>query len=349
MLHLRKLSLTNLATHDATDLSFPERGVVVLTGSNGSGKSALMEAVATALWGESLRGELPWRVGVAGSAAIETDGLTATRKRSKAGSAKLEWVSGSDEPVAYETTSKAQAALEHLIGSYDVWRRTCVLSSIDSAAFSLARDSDRKRLLEEFLGLSLFDTALEACRKDKKEAAAKAAAAERARTEVNLKFSFAQTQLDQLRKELESLPPAANLESMRAEGKELAARVDALKAQIREAEVRRIAVIKEQANVTASLRAEGERLSRLKDDTCITCGQNVVDVRSHLREEVRRLKSQINVSLASLEIDLAALDELIPRMTEEHHKLSTDLGNFRTEFRMAEQQEINAKSYWVAV
>lgn len=336
MIHLRHLTLTNVATHSHSEVALPTHGIVVLTGGNGAGKSTLLEAVATGLWGESLRGELPWLAGVAGAVTITTDGIKATRKRSKAGSSKLDWNEIGQDAIIYETTSKAQAGLEALIGSYDVWRRTCVLSSVDSAAFSLARDSDRKRLLEEFLGLGLFDTALEACRKDKKEAQAKAAKAEKERTEVNLQLRFAQDKLNTAKMELAALAPVEELESVREQGKDLAAKVEDIKQQLREADVRRMAATKQKAAIGAVMQAEKARLDRMKDDTCITCGQNVVDVRNHLKAEVHRLRSQTLVELSTVELELEALAQMIPLLEKDLQTYTNQLNNLRAEYKLME-------------
>jgi DNA repair exonuclease SbcCD ATPase subunit len=76
---------------------------------------------------------------------------------------------GTDNP-RFESKTQAQNALDALIGPYDVWRRSSTFSSQDAAHFSLATDSERKRLLETILGLDIFDTALEECRIDLRKA-----------------------------------------------------------------------------------------------------------------------------------------------------------------------------------
>lgn len=338
MLHLRHLLLTNFATHTHTEVAIPVTGLVAVTGGNGAGKSSLLEAVAAAGWGESLRGEVGWRAGQPGAVCVETDQLRLTRKRSKAGASKLEWQYLDAAPTEYETTSKAQAALEHVIGSYDVWRRTCVLSSADSAAFSLARDADRKRLLEEFLGLSAFDVALDACRKDKREAAAKAQQATSECEKVNLQLSFAQSTLETAKKELAALPAeSADLSAMRTEGQRLAQLVKAAEADAQAASARLSELHKQQAEASATLNAEKARLSRLAKDVCVTCGQNVVDMRSHLEREVERLRQEAICALAAIEAEVLAARAMDADLKDELQLLQNKLNNFRIEFRLAEQ------------
>ncbi len=338
MLHLRKLTLANFATHEQSEVALPSRGLVAVTGGNGSGKSSLLEAVATAGWGESLRGELGWRSGQPGAVTLETDQLRLTRKRSKAGASKLEWQYLNTSATEYETTSKAQAALEHVVGSYDVWRRTCVLSSADSAAFSLARDADRKRLLEEFLGLSAFDVALDACRKDKREASAKAQQATSDCEKVNLQLGFAQSQLDTAKKELADLTTEAkDLKAMKAEGQRLVDLVKAAESDASKATDVVVDLLKKQAECIADLRAEQARLARLSKDTCVTCGQNVVDMKSHLEREVERLRQESVRALAAVEVDMVAARAMEADLKYELQELQNKLNTARTEFRLAEQ------------
>ena len=341
MLHIRKLELDNLATHKRTSLTLPPTGLVSIIGSNGSGKSTLMEAVATALWGESLRGELPWRAGEPGEVTVTTDQVNVTRKRSKAGSSKVEWDFWPDpKEVTYETSSKAQAALEALIGSYDVWRRTCVLSSLDSAAFSLARDSDRKRLLEEFLGLGMFDTALDACRKDKREAATAAAKAEADRKEVTLRLSFAQQQLDQARKDQAALlaeTDGLDLATLKSEGKRMADLVEAAGKDVAaaQAEVHKLERIK--ATRIATLQHEEERLRKLTD-TCPTCGQNTDHAKAALASELRINKAKQEAATAATDSAIAFTKDELADLQAEHGELSKKLGKLREQFALATSQ-----------
>ncbi len=342
MLHLRKLALSNVATHGKTEVELPEKGLICLTGSNGAGKSSLLESVATGLWGETLRGEACWRAGEPGEVTITTDQVQATRKRSKAGTAKLDW-SGLNLPEApvYETSTKAQAALESLIGSYDVWRRTCVLSSLDSAAFSLARDSDRKRLLEEFLGLGMFDTALDACRADRRAATSKAQAAESSRKEVASQLSFAQSQLKQAIEDQQRMlaeTGGKDLDQLKAEGTRLAdlasrAKSDVEKAAQRVRELERVGAAEE-----AKAHAEASRLARIGKDACPTCGQSVTDMRAHLQAEVNNAKMAAAAKMAELSGELEAAKDEWAELAEEAKALDTKLTAIRSDYRVADSQ-----------
>ena len=351
MLHIKQIEMKQFATHDASRVNLPERGLVAVTGPNGSGKSTMIEAVATGLWGESLRGELGWRAGIAGEVTIQTDGVAVTRKRSKAGASKVEWNEQGRESVAYETATKAQTALEVLVGSYEVWRRTCVLSSLDSAAFSLARDVDRKRLLEEFLGLEMFDAGLTAARADLKAATAKASAASSLVRDLTQRRSFADSQLRQAQEDAavssaEARPVAdvrADLD--RVSGLLKGAQQDASEASARAQQVARTVRELEQAgaSVDAEARAEMARLSRLRDDQCPTCGQGVADVRAHISQEVADLRQKadaqraaVSAQLASARADHAAALEEAEELASEARALSAKAQALQADLRVSE-------------
>ena len=51
------IELRGVTVHRDTRLQLPERGVVLLLGDNGQGKTSVIEAVPLTFWGKSLRGE----------------------------------------------------------------------------------------------------------------------------------------------------------------------------------------------------------------------------------------------------------------------------------------------------
>ncbi len=164
---IKRITTNEFMSHQAPQtVRLPDVGIVLVTGHNGAGKSTLVEAVATAVYGKTLRGKPPWRADTAGYAEVETDTCLVRRSVTKSGTKALKWAETGKAPTQWETNTKAQSALEALVGSYDVWRRACVFSAQDVAHFTLASDGERKRLLESILDLGRFDTASEACRKD---------------------------------------------------------------------------------------------------------------------------------------------------------------------------------------
>lgn len=164
---IREIDMRDFMSHADTRLAFPDRGIVLVRGANGAGKSAIREAVSVALWNKPLRGRghqrgLSLWASPKGALRVAADGLTVQRSAK----GKLSWEVAGAAPQKFENTRKAQEELEKLIGEHAVWSRVSVFSSQDAAHFSTATDSERKRLLEALLGLLVFDEASEACRKD---------------------------------------------------------------------------------------------------------------------------------------------------------------------------------------
>lgn len=186
-MRIRSIAVRGFMGHDDAAVQLPDSGLVVVTGANGGGKSALMEAVAVAFWGKTLRGTDPWRDKSPGEVVVVTDEVVAHRRVAAGGGKKLDWspCGAQVDSVKYETTAKAQAALETYVRDFELWRRTHVFSSQDAANFTMATDSERKALLENLLGLGVFDRAAAraaveraAARDDEKRARASLEAAE---------------------------------------------------------------------------------------------------------------------------------------------------------------------------
>lgn len=165
-MNVNRLHLRSFTVHNDTELYFPTRGLVLVTGHNGSGKSSVVEGVSMALWGRSLRGADPWQGG-SGSVELDANAGALNVLRGRVGNKSSLTIRHESLQGSYDTQTKAQEGLESLIGEWEVWRRTSVFSSADAAHFSLATDAERKRMLESLLALTAFDLAYEKCREDK--------------------------------------------------------------------------------------------------------------------------------------------------------------------------------------
>ena len=167
-MHIRGVEMRNWTVHKATQVSLPEKGIVLVTGANGKGKSSLPEAVAMGLWGESLRGKAGWTPNP-GQLIIHAPPVHVDRRRVN-GKTKLQFTVDAshteDHGVEYDTATKAQEALDQWVGNFDVWRYSHAFSSRDASNFSEASDADRKRLIETVLGFARFDAAARLCRVD---------------------------------------------------------------------------------------------------------------------------------------------------------------------------------------
>ncbi len=337
---VRQIELRDLMIHEHTTIDLPERGIVLVTGPNGSGKSSLIECVAVALWGKTLRGTPAWVDGAKTSLsrAKLADGLCVERKRVGArGRIDLEFRrEHGDQTIqpVYETTSKAQDALEDIIGPFDVWRRGHVFSSADAAHFSLASDAERKRLLESMLGIDNFDHALEECRADLREASS---ACVNCRSTISLteaKLESERQRLADAEKHLASVsePSAvgvgyAALGSLTALDKDIADTRQAIqKAQHRLRLADRAGVQHE-----AEANQCDTTLGKLHDSTCPTCSQVIPpELREQLRiqasaargrasaarEAARASCAGVQDEIADLEGELAELQAQRSRLSE---------------------------------
>lgn len=160
---ISRIEVENFMVHDKLVVTLPPKGLVVVTGPNGTGKSTMVEAVAAAVWGRSLRGLDGWRVGQPGSVSVLLrSGARVDRTCDRGGRKRVAWTpAGAAEAEKHDTATKAQGSVSAALGDFERWRRTHVFSSQDAAHFSVATDAERKVLIEGLLGLGAFDSALD--------------------------------------------------------------------------------------------------------------------------------------------------------------------------------------------
>lgn len=153
-------------------LELPERGLVLITGPNGAGKTTFMQGVSHGLWGKPVIGDEMWKdfdedASSKSKSVVEVciadpneGALDVMRQRTKRGTKSLKWGFNS-----HATTSKAQADLESVIGSMDLWRWSSVFVNDAPDLFTRATDKARKLLLEQAIpDLDQFEPALKRAR-----------------------------------------------------------------------------------------------------------------------------------------------------------------------------------------
>lgn len=297
--HVRCLELSGFMGHSETTVRLPESGVVLVTGENGAGKSAIVEAAAWALWGRTLRGTPPWEkeAGEAAATAELAGGLTVERWRlgDRGG---LAWTEGGRElgtrAGTHATATKAQEALDALLPSWDVWRRTHAFSSRDSANFTEASDGERKRLLESVLGLDKFDAALDACRAELREAAGALAAAGQEVKSQEAALAAAERRCHEHQQTLADLPGLEDPAPLEARAARLQELANAAAAELRAARRGARDGGVEEGRLRAELDAARRRARALGDGGCPTCGQQVPeDMRAGLRAEVEAAEARL--------------------------------------------------------
>jgi len=289
---VRRVEMQGFTVHASTRLDLPARGVVLVTGPNGAGKSSILEAVAWGLWGKTLRGADP----TPSSGRCEVQVLTSDRAvyRARAsGKSELSWCRAGEEAVAYESTTKAQDALDAEVGTLDLWRRSCVFSSADAAHFTLATDAERKRLLESVLGLDRFDAALEACRLDLRTATVAHASADRDLAVEVARQEEAGRRVAACEARLDALEDPGDLEQLlERRTVDLRALGAGCRGQVAELTRRWADAARKEGEVRGLLRSAEERARTLADGRCPTCEQpvQVVDL-DRFNDAVTRARS----------------------------------------------------------
>jgi len=173
----------NLRTFECLDVELPT-GCVVIGGENGAGKSTILNAIDVALFAD--RGELASLLSL-GEDELQLE-LTfehagqeyrVRRLFSAKGRGKTtldfeeKIVYGNEhgpdvwDPLTRETAAATQAFLEQTLGlSRTTFRASSFLAQGDGAAFTGAQARDRKAILAEILGLSVYDRLLDVARQE---------------------------------------------------------------------------------------------------------------------------------------------------------------------------------------
>ncbi len=366
-MNVRKITLQRFTSHDATTIELPLQGLVCITGENGAGKSSVIEGVAYAGWGKTLRGTAPWRGDAkdgACLAAIQTETMNISRSR-VGKQTKLEWEdfegTACDAPGAshddpeFDTPTKAQEALASLLGPFDLWRRCSVFSTADAAHFTLASDGDRKKLIESFLGLNRFDPALARCREAQKRAVAKVADLTRRKEVGAAKLDAARTRLKEAKQALaaakappappEPVAPAVGAAPDYAASMRKGLSAAALEKALATAK-KEVASAREQLRAAeragdghdSAARVALALLERLRADACPTCAQAIPSA-LRVREQSKADQSKALAEQARAKARASSADAatLIEELEEEIAALQT-----KSNARIKEESEARA-------
>jgi len=334
---LGTLKLVNFTTHEKTELAFPKRGVVLVVGPNGSGKSSIIEGVAYPGWGETLRGVLPFAIdSLKGFAEFTAGALVARRERKGAKTALTFTYEGKGRD--YETTTKAQEALEEIIGSFEIWRRTHVFSSADAAHFTQATDKERKLFLESMLGLGRFDAALEKCRAQLHTAERELGDAANRKRIAEVEIEHARQRQQDAKQALAGMPMGTE-EAVGA----LKQRRDHLREHIRKGDTELASLQDEIAKHSVNtggaereLAALTRRLNRLGESgICDSCGQAVPEeLRKGLKEQIQKIQTdtraeqaQANEAVSDTRDEARDVQEALRKLREKATALDAELGN----------------------
>lgn len=261
---------------EPTRVALEPTGLTLVTGANGEGKSSILEAVAWAHYGKTLRGadphgEAPCQV------SVRTERHSILRRR-YSGNNHFRWRNWDEEDVVFESATHAQKALLTQVMPFSVWRRACVMSSADASSFMGGADAERKRLIEGMFDLDVFDRALALAREDLATDVEAVRDRLAAVDGCRIAHRAALDELARLRERVDGAAVAdARLSAARRALAE-AKRVAVLAQASRDGAVGRFAEARSAAAVSRSvLDAARARLRAASSGTCSACGQPVAE------------------------------------------------------------------------
>ncbi|MEM7555020.1 MAG: exonuclease subunit SbcC [Cyanobacteria bacterium P01_A01_bin.84] len=162
------LTLKNFLSYRDATLDFRGLHTACVCGSNGAGKSSLLEAITWAIWGES-RATSEDDVVQTGAKEVRVDFIFETsqqvykviRTRRRGGSSALEFQVETPEGFRSLTAKGLRATqelvLEHIKLDYDTFINSAYLRQGRADEFMLKRPSERKEILAELLKLNQYD------------------------------------------------------------------------------------------------------------------------------------------------------------------------------------------------
>lgn len=328
-MNVKTLVMAGFMKHRQSSFELPVKGLCVITGPNGGGKSSVVEAVAVSGWGKTLRGTTPWpRDAATRFVSMLTDKLITKRER-KGDKSAIEWAlvgSTGATPQTYENATKAQEALESMLGSFDLWRRTHVFSSSDASHFTLATDAERKRLVEDVLGNDRFDPALTKCRLDLRTVQEMLAQKGRNADMLKARLQSEEQRLRDAEALLATTPPALDTSAVTAEKNRLGVMVTKTRAEQRQLTEEMRNAAGDAGGLQASLREAQRRFEALNRAKCTTCDQPIPKkLVDQLKVQVDTLRSDIEKKRAEEAEKVEALKSSLDDLTEEADGLTSKL------------------------
>lgn len=311
MLRVLELTLRSVMSHKETSLEFPATGVVLVTGTNGAGKSSIIEAVSVGVWGESLRKKPVWADGAGSIVATASVGdavvrVERTRSRKKE---DLQFAVAGVPPQRFDTKTQAQEALDRVVGEHGLWRRTCAFSSSDRDYFTLATDAVRKRLLEDILGLDRFDSAQKLAAATRRDSELRLSTLRSDVSTFEGKYATAKAQAAKAEETMSAvIGTHRDLDVIKAEFTEARSESDVLH-EVLEASQEDVRKIEERlSRIGAEVEAREAQASRASKLTkCPTCQQSVDP------KHVRRLCEEVQSAQARAQAEEAKLRSALER------------------------------------
>jgi DNA repair protein SbcC/Rad50 len=172
------LKLSNFTSYgdNVPELDFTKFHLAAISGSNGAGKSSILDAITWVLWGWARTGDSSDQLVRLGAGqmyvefSFELDGHLYTVKRSRSikggGSTALELWSNSHNLTEGTIKSTQQKIIDTLHLTFETFTNSSFLRQGHADEFTTKGPTDRKRILADILGLAHYDK-LEEKAKDK--------------------------------------------------------------------------------------------------------------------------------------------------------------------------------------
>lgn len=180
-----KLKLSNFTSygHNPPELDFTKFHMAAISGSNGAGKSSLLDAITWCVWGSSRLGDTSDQLIKLGQTEMHVEFsfdldnhiYTVKRKRIKkaGGSTSLELFSGAHNLTEGTMKTTQQKIVDILHLTYETFVNSAFLRQGHADEFTTKGATDRKRILADILGLSHYDELEEKAKEKIKEAQTK--------------------------------------------------------------------------------------------------------------------------------------------------------------------------------
>ena len=163
------LKLSNFTSYGESvpELDFTKFHLAAISGTNGAGKSSLLDAITWSLWGWSRSGDNADSLIRSGSEEMQVDftfnldghDFTVKRRRTKkgGGTTALEFWSTKNNLTEGTIKSTQEKIIETLHLSYDTFINSSFIRQGHADEFTTKGPNDRKRILADILGLSHYD------------------------------------------------------------------------------------------------------------------------------------------------------------------------------------------------
>lgn len=214
-----QLILKNFLSYRDATLDFRGLHTACISGSNGAGKSSLLEAITWAIWGES-RASAEDDVIYSGAKEVRVDFIFQSnqqtyrviRTRIRGASSVLEFQietpSGFRPLTGKGVRATQDSILEHIKLDYDTFINSAYLRQGRADEFMLKRPTERKEILAELLKLNQYDDLEERAKESSRQFKARAEELKRSLDAIKIQLQQRQAteaQREQLEAELNQL------------------------------------------------------------------------------------------------------------------------------------------------